>query len=112
MDVPSQSVGLHKVADYWNSVVAINDYQKQRFVEAVISSMFNTISGKRIAVFGFAFKKVPPLVHPLSCMVSCLLRCVVDLTSPFSDESRLLNWAASQSPRMHSRLSGYSPCHR
>ena len=67
MDVPSQSVGLHKVADYWNSVVAINDYQKQRFVEAVISSMFNTISGKRIAVFGFAFKKVLPLCTEFPC---------------------------------------------
>ena len=39
-------------------VVQINDYQKQRFVERVIESMFNTISGKKIAVLGFAFKKV------------------------------------------------------
>jgi len=39
-------------------VVQINDYQKQRFVEMVISAMFNTISGKHIAVLGFAFKKV------------------------------------------------------
>jgi UDP-glucose 6-dehydrogenase len=38
-------------------VVEINDYQKSRFVERVIGSMFNTISGKKIAVFGFAFKK-------------------------------------------------------
>ena len=42
-------------------VVQINDYQKQRFVERVIESMFNTISGKKIAVLGFAFKKVLPL---------------------------------------------------
>lgn len=40
-------------------VVEINDYQKQRFVERVIESMFNTISGKRLAILGFAFKKVP-----------------------------------------------------
>ena len=38
-------------------VVSINDYQKQRFVERVIEAMFNTISGKKIAVLGFAFKK-------------------------------------------------------
>ena len=38
-------------------VVSINDYQKQRFVERVIEAMFNTISGKKIAVMGFAFKK-------------------------------------------------------
>lgn len=35
----------------------MNDYQKNRFVERVIGSMFNTVSGKRIAIFGFAFKK-------------------------------------------------------
>ncbi len=39
-------------------VVEINDYQKQRFVERIIGSMFNTISGKHIAILGFAFKKV------------------------------------------------------
>ena len=39
-------------------MVAINDYQKQRFVERIIEAMFNTISGKKIAVLGFAFKKV------------------------------------------------------
>ena len=41
-------------------VVQINDYQKQRFVERMIEAMFNTISGKKIAVLGFAFKKVWP----------------------------------------------------
>ena len=35
----------------------INDYQKQRFVERIIDAMFNTISGKKIAILGFAFKK-------------------------------------------------------
>lgn len=38
-------------------VILMNDFQKQRFVERVISAMFNTISKKKIAVFGFAFKK-------------------------------------------------------
>ena len=52
-----ETVGLKEVADYWHSVITMNDYQKHRFVERVISSMFNTISKKRIAVFGFAFKK-------------------------------------------------------
>ena len=35
----------------------MNDYQKKRFVERVISAMFNTISKKKIAIYGFAFKK-------------------------------------------------------
>ncbi|QCD82600.1 UDP-glucose 6-dehydrogenase 1-like [Vigna unguiculata] len=49
--------GLPEVANYWKQVVKVNDYQKTRFVNRVVSSMFNTISNKKIAVLGFAFKK-------------------------------------------------------
>ncbi|KAJ7297312.1 hypothetical protein O6H91_22G061600 [Diphasiastrum complanatum] len=49
--------GLIDVANYWKQVVQINDYQKSRFVQRVVSSMFNTVSGKKVAVLGFAFKK-------------------------------------------------------
>ncbi|GLC34216.1 UDP-glucose 6-dehydrogenase 1 [Pleodorina starrii] len=52
-----ESVGLKEVAEYWYQVVSMNDYQKQRFVERVISAMFNTVSQKKIAIYGFAFKK-------------------------------------------------------
>ncbi|KAA8529362.1 hypothetical protein F0562_033839 [Nyssa sinensis] len=49
--------GLPEVANYWKQVIKINDYQKTRFVNRVVSSMFNTVSGKKIAILGFAFKK-------------------------------------------------------
>ena len=49
--------GLPEVAAYWNGVIEMNDYQKHRFCRRVISSMFNTVSDKKIAVLGFAFKK-------------------------------------------------------
>ncbi|KAG2545774.1 hypothetical protein PVAP13_9KG231314 [Panicum virgatum] len=49
--------GLPEVANYWKQVIKINDYQKSRFVNRVVSSMFNTVAGKKIAVLGFAFKK-------------------------------------------------------
>ena len=49
--------GLPEVAAYWDSVIKMNDYQKHRFSSRVISSMFNTVSDKKIAVLGFAFKK-------------------------------------------------------
>jgi len=52
-----ESVGLSDVARYWDSVVTMNDYQKQRFVARVIGAMFNTIKNKKLAVYGFAFKK-------------------------------------------------------
>ncbi len=48
--------GLHEVAQYWESVVKINEYQEGRFVQKMIHAMFNTIAHKRIALFGFAFK--------------------------------------------------------
>jgi UDPglucose 6-dehydrogenase len=51
-----KSYGLNEVADYWESVVKINEYQKDRFVLTMLSAMFNTLAGKRIALFGFAFK--------------------------------------------------------
>ena len=52
-----QHFGLPEVAAYWDSVVKINDWQKTRFSERIIRDLFNTVSGKHIAVLGFAFKK-------------------------------------------------------
>eukprot|EP00963_Diacronema_lutheri_P001101 scaffold68_cov340-Pavlova_lutheri.AAC.54 len=49
--------GLKEVAEYWRQVILMNNYQKRRFVHRIVSSMFNTVNGKRIAVLGFAFKK-------------------------------------------------------
>lgn len=49
--------GLPDVAAYWNSVVAMNDHQKHRFSRRIVSSMFNSVSDKKLAVLGFAFKK-------------------------------------------------------
>lgn len=49
--------GLPEVAHYWEQVVKMNDWQKQRFSRAIVRSLFNTVSGKKIAILGFAFKK-------------------------------------------------------
>jgi UDPglucose 6-dehydrogenase len=49
--------GLPEVAAYWESVVKINDWQKQRFAAKIVKSLFGTVADKRIAVLGFAFKK-------------------------------------------------------
>merc|ERR1719238_861543 len=35
----------------------MNDWQKKRFAQNMVSSMFNTVSGKKVAILGFAFKK-------------------------------------------------------
>jgi len=51
-----QQYGLYEVADYWESVVRINQYQQERFMLNMLTTMFNTLAGKRICLFGFAFK--------------------------------------------------------
>jgi UDPglucose 6-dehydrogenase len=51
-----ESYGLTEVAHYWENVVLMNEFQKKRFVKNMIKVMFNTIAGKKIALFGFAFK--------------------------------------------------------
>lgn len=51
-----RSAGLHDVADYWISVVRMNEHQQTRFVAGMLRRMFNTLADKRIALFGFAFK--------------------------------------------------------
>ncbi|MUH36585.1 nucleotide sugar dehydrogenase [Zobellia amurskyensis] len=53
----SRSFGLNEVADYWEQVIIMNDYQKRRFAENIISTLYNTVSGKKIVFLGWAFKK-------------------------------------------------------
>ncbi|KAL2919854.1 hypothetical protein HK105_200771 [Polyrhizophydium stewartii] len=53
----SESLHLPEVAAYWKQVVEMNEFQKSRFAARVVQRLFNTITNKSIAVFGFAFKK-------------------------------------------------------
>lgn len=53
----AQSFGLNEVAAYWEQVILMNNYQKKRFARKIVSEMFNTVSGKKIALLGWAFKK-------------------------------------------------------
>ncbi|MBU2928373.1 nucleotide sugar dehydrogenase [Winogradskyella psychrotolerans] len=53
----ARSYGLNAVADYWEQVIILNDHQKRRFSDHLISTLYNTVSGKKIAMLGWAFKK-------------------------------------------------------
>ena len=48
--------GLDEVAEYWHQVVKINDYQKDRFAQKIIDHFGGNLSGKTIAILGWAFK--------------------------------------------------------
>jgi len=49
--------GLPEVANYWKSVIDLNDWQKKRFSEKIVKTLFNTVAEKKIGILGFAFKK-------------------------------------------------------
>ena len=53
----AKSYGLDEVAAYWEQVVLMNDYQKRRFANHIIQTLDNTVSGKKITCYGWAFKK-------------------------------------------------------
>jgi UDPglucose 6-dehydrogenase len=53
----AKSYGLNEVADYWEQVVIMNDHQKHRFSKNIVKTLYNTVSGKKIAMLGWAFKK-------------------------------------------------------
>lgn len=53
----ARSYNLHKVADYWEQVIIMNDHQKERFADKIIRTLYNTVNGKNITFLGWAFKK-------------------------------------------------------
>jgi UDPglucose 6-dehydrogenase len=53
----AKTYGLNEVADYWEQVVIMNDHQKRRFSNNIVQTLYNTVSGKKIAFLGWAFKK-------------------------------------------------------
>lgn len=53
----ARSYNLQAVADYWEQVIILNDHQKRRFADNIISTLYNTVSDKKIGFLGWAFKK-------------------------------------------------------
>ena len=53
----AQSLHLPEVADYWEAVVEMNEYQKQRFCKRIVKKLYSTLTDKRVAILGFAYKK-------------------------------------------------------
>ena len=47
---------LPEVADYWQHVVTLNTWQQHRIARLIVKTLFGTVTGKRLALFGFTFK--------------------------------------------------------
>ena len=66
---------LPEVANYWEQVIILNDYQKHRFAKKIINTLFNTVSGKKITFLGWAFKKdtndtrESPSIYVAECLI-------------------------------------------
>lgn len=52
----ADSLNLPQVAAYWKAVIDINEWQKDRFINNITSRLYNTLSQKKVALFGFAYK--------------------------------------------------------
>ncbi|KAL7065530.1 hypothetical protein AAHC03_05751 [Spirometra sp. Aus1] len=55
-----ESLNLPVVANYWGSVLAVNDYQVSRFFRKITAHYCETLGDKRIAIFGCTFKAGTP----------------------------------------------------
>ena len=52
----SKHYGLREVADFWEGVVKLNNWHMHRISKLIVNKLFGTISGKKLAILGFAFK--------------------------------------------------------
>tara|TARA_A100001011_G_scaffold372339_1_gene430623 strand:+ start:888 stop:2351 length:1464 start_codon:yes stop_codon:yes gene_type:complete len=52
----AQYFGLNEVANFWESVVNLNNWHQNRISELIVKKLSGTVSGKKIVVLGFAFK--------------------------------------------------------
>jgi UDPglucose 6-dehydrogenase len=93
--------GLDEVGAYWEQVVEMNEYQQVRFVSKMVSAMFNTVAGKRIALFGAAFKAHTGDTRESPALAVCraLLeeRAEVVLTDPYALENARTDLGAASS---------------
>lgn len=49
--------GLHEVSKYWMSVIEMNDFRKKKFFQRVFHELHSNLKGKKLAIFGTAFKQ-------------------------------------------------------
>ena len=52
----SKYYGLYEVADYWEQIIKLNSWQQKRISKLIVEKLFGTVSRKKIAILGFAFK--------------------------------------------------------
>ena len=64
--------GLNEVAEYWHQVIKINDYQKNSFTQKIVDGLGGDVKKKKIAILGWAFKKIRTIVENLPQFMSLI----------------------------------------
>ncbi|MDC6405695.1 MULTISPECIES: nucleotide sugar dehydrogenase [Maribacter] len=112
----ARSYGLNEVADYWEQVIIANDYQKRRFAENIISTLYNTVSGKKIVLYGWAFKKDTNDTResPAIAVADALLeeRAEILVYDPKVSEDRIyadLDYLGTRTPQENRKLLKVTP---
>ena len=57
-----KSLGLNEAADYWEQVIIMNNHQRKRFADQIVKALYGTVADKKIAFFGWAFKRTQ-MIH-------------------------------------------------
>ena len=52
----AETLGLWEVAEYFNHIISMNNFTRNRFARNIVHTLFDTLNGKKIVCFGFAFK--------------------------------------------------------
>ncbi|KAL1456921.1 hypothetical protein WDU94_001607 [Cyamophila willieti] len=104
-----ECLNLPEVANYWQQVIDLNEYQKTRFSEKIISSLFNTVSDKHIAILGFAFKKntgdtrESPAIHV--CRTLLYEGAKLKIYDPKVESSQIIQELSEQDPELFNQSS-------
>ena len=62
---------LEEVANYWQGVLSINNWQKSRISKVIVNYLFGNVSGKTITILGFAFKANTNDTRQSPCISIC-----------------------------------------
>ncbi|XP_063982528.1 UDP-glucose 6-dehydrogenase [Diachasmimorpha longicaudata] len=90
-----ECLNLPEVGKYWQGVIDMNEYQKSRFSDQVIQSLFNTVTDKHISLLGFAFKKntgdtrESPAIHVAKTLLD--EGAVLHIYDPKVEESQIMD---------------------
>ena len=118
----AESLNLPEVAAYWESVVEVNDYQRSRFTKRILNSLHGTLSGKKLTVLGFAYKKDTSDTRESTAItvVNNLLaeNAHISIYDPKVTESQIMRDLGEKNPRFEALKSAvtvhtdpYAACH-